>query len=136
MPRKTVKADKKAAAKAPTGTVQHLFIYILTTTGIVKQTRNRVAEKASPEVPKRTLGGQKLGAFFPTAANLTLEKLDKQTPSELDDQEMPAKTQTALDKELPEIVLICQREDTTAKKMESSGSGSDSHLPLPPPTSQ
>ena len=33
MPRKTVKADKKAAAKAPTGTVQHLFIYILTTTG-------------------------------------------------------------------------------------------------------
>ena len=33
-----------------------------------------------------------------------------------DDQEKPAKTQTALDKELPEIVLICQREDATAKK--------------------
>ena len=32
MPRKTVKTDKKAAAKAPTGTVQHLFTYILTTT--------------------------------------------------------------------------------------------------------
>ena len=116
MPRKTVKADKKAAAKALTGTVQHLFIYIITTTGIVKQTRSRVAEKASSEVPKRTLGGRKLGTFFPTAANLTLEKLDKQTPSELDNQEMPAKTQTALDKELPEIVLICQREDATAKK--------------------
>ena len=65
MPRKTVKADKKDAAKAPPGTVQHLIIYILTITGIVKQTRSRVAEKASPEVPKRTLGGRKLGTFFP-----------------------------------------------------------------------
>ena len=61
MPRKTVKADKKAAAKAPTGTVQHLFIYILTITGIIKQTRSRVAEKASPEVPKR----KGLGHSFP-----------------------------------------------------------------------
>ena len=39
-------------------------IYILIITGIVKQTTSKVAEKASSEVPKRTLGGQKLGTFY------------------------------------------------------------------------
>ena len=100
------------------------FIQILTTTAITKsKTKSKVADETPPKVPKRTLGGRKLGVFVPTEAALDLVGNPMNShPIEIEDEEIDELRQIEL--EIPELWLFSSQDRMPLpSKKTRSGSG-------------
>ena len=117
-PSTSTTSTSTAASKKIPGPGNNTFysIQILSITAITKpKAKSKVASETPPKVPKRTLGGRKLGVFVPTEAALdSVGDPMNSHPIEIEDKEIDELRQIEL--EIPELWLFSTRQDATTFK--------------------